>query len=238
MAHGFAPVGLALARVTHRAEPSPMTARRTFDDLPYDPRFSRALPFLHRAFLTVNRRFAAPMLRAGLGPLLSIPLSGSMMLLRTRGRSSGAVREAPLGYVVWHGAIYCVAGFGETTHWYRNVAADPHVECVLPAVAVSGIAEAVTDPAEWAAAYAALIRSMGVIGRLTVGDVRELPPEALEQQRQKLPLVRIRPDSIAPGAFDPGGLGWLPALAVGAWLTVAVTRLSVRCLHAMPRKRR
>ncbi|HEY5629966.1 MAG TPA: nitroreductase/quinone reductase family protein [Candidatus Limnocylindrales bacterium] len=213
-----------------------MTAPTTFDDLPYGPRFARALPFLHRAFLIVNRRFAAPMLRAGLGSLLSTPVTGSMMLLRTRGRRSGAVREAPLGYVIWHGAIYCVAGFGGTTHWFRNLLADPHVECVLPAVAVSGVAEAVTDPAEWAAAYEALIRSMGVIGRLTVGDVRELAPEALDQQRQAFPLVRIRPDGIAPGAFDPGGLGWLPAIAMEAWLTVGAARLGFRCLRAIGRR--
>ncbi len=199
-----------------------------FGELAYGPRFNAALPALHRAFLVVNRRLAAPALRAGLGPLFSTPFAGSLMLLRTSGRTSGQVREAPLGYVVREGAVYCVAGFGPKTHWYRNILADPHVECVLPTVAISGIAERVTDRAEWERVYPALIGSMGLVGRLTVGDVRRLPIETLERQRESFPLIRIRPDGIAAGAFDPGGLGWVPAFLVGTWLTVRVAQVAAR----------
>lgn len=192
--------------------------------LPYGPRFVAALPAIHRGFLVVNRALAGPALRAGLGPLLSTPLTGSMMLLRTRGRTSGLTREAPLGYAIHDGAIYCVAGFGPATHWYRNVLANPQVECVLPTQAVSGMAQVVTDPAEWAPAYRALIRTMGLIGRLTVGNVAVMSEEELEAHRV-LPLVRIRPTGIAPGAFDPGGLGWIPAFAIGTWATLKVVGL-------------
>jgi deazaflavin-dependent oxidoreductase (nitroreductase family) len=193
--------------------------------LPYGPRFTAALPALYRGFLVVNRGLAGPALRAGLGPLFSTPFTGSMMLLRTRGRTSGLPREAPLGYVIRDGAIYCVAGFGTRTHWYRNILADPHVECVLPTVAVSGTAEVVTDPVEWAPAYRALIGSMGVIGRLTVGDVAGMSEHELDAHRSALPLIRIRPTGIAPGAFDPGGLGWIPAFAISTWATLRLVGL-------------
>jgi deazaflavin-dependent oxidoreductase (nitroreductase family) len=202
----------------------PMDTPGSFGDLPYGPRFNAALPALHRIFLLINRRLAAPALKAGLGPLFSTPFAGSMMLLRTRGRTSGLIREAPLGYVVHEGAIVCVAGFGSTTHWYRNILADPHVECILPTVAVSGTAETVTDPLEWLPAYRALIRSLGVVGRMTVGDLARLSDEELERQRDAFPLVRIRPTGIAAGAFDPGGLGWIPAFAIGSWLTLGIAR--------------
>jgi hypothetical protein len=41
--------------------------------LPYDPRMSRLLPVLHRAFLVANRRLALPVLHAGLAPFWSLP---------------------------------------------------------------------------------------------------------------------------------------------------------------------
>jgi deazaflavin-dependent oxidoreductase (nitroreductase family) len=193
--------------------------------LPYGPRFTAALPAVHRAFLVVNRRLAGPALRAGLGPLFSTPFTGSMMLLRTRGRTSGLMREAPLGYVIRDGAIYCVAGFGAQTHWYRNILADARVECVLPTVAICGTAEVVTDPVEWVPAYRTLIASMGVIGRLAVGDVASMSEERLGVEHAGLPLVRIRPTGIAPGAFDPGGLGWIPAFAISTWATLKLVSL-------------
>jgi hypothetical protein len=75
---------------------------------------------LRRAFLIVNSLFS-PALERGLGALVSNPLTGYLLVLRTRGRRTGLMRAAPLGYVVLDGAIYCCAGFGETTAWYRNV---------------------------------------------------------------------------------------------------------------------
>ena len=92
---------------------------------------------LHRAFLIVNSLFS-PALERGLGALLSNPVTGYLMVLRTRGRRTGLIRAAPLGYVVLDGAIYCCAGFGETTAWYRNVLADPGVEVVLPGRTLRG----------------------------------------------------------------------------------------------------
>ena len=164
--------------------------------------------------------------------MFSTPFAGSLMLLRTRGRKSGLMREAPLGYLVRDGAIYCVAGFGASAAWHRNILADPHVECVLPAVSVSGLAEVVTDPVEWAAVYPALVASLGIVGRITLGDVQRLSPDDLARQRDAFPLVRIRPTGLAPGAFDPGGLGWVPAFAIGTWLTVRTARFF---LHRRPR---
>lgn len=205
-----------------------VAASRRFSDLPYGPRVNSVLPDLYRAFLVVNRRLAAPALRAGLGPLFSTPFAGSLMLLRTRGRKSGLTREAPLGYLVQDGAIYCVAGFGVTAAWHRNILADPRVECVLPTVSISGIAEVVTDPVEWAAVWPALIASLGIVGRLTLGDVQRLSPDELARQRDAFPLVRIRPTGLAPGAFDPGGLGWVPAFAIGTWLTVRTAQFVLR----------
>jgi deazaflavin-dependent oxidoreductase (nitroreductase family) len=180
-----------------------------FGELPYPPRFAASLGPLHRAFGIVNRWFAAPALRGGLGPLFSTPLTGSMMLLRTTGRTSGLRREAPLGYLICDGAVYCCAGFGVKTAWYRNLVADPRVEVILPTVAFSGMAERVTDRTEWDRVYPAYARALGIVGRLTLGDLSKASPDQLDDVFRSLPLVRIRPTGLAPGPADPGGAMWV-----------------------------
>jgi deazaflavin-dependent oxidoreductase (nitroreductase family) len=179
---------------------------------------------LRRAFLVVNQRFATPALRAGWGSVFSNPVSGYLMLLRTRGRRTWRMREAPLGYVIVEGAVYCCAGFGPATAWLRNILAEPRVEVVLPDRVISGNAERVTDPAEWVTAYRALIGSLGLVGRMTVGRIDSLDDAALLERHGGIPVVRIRPTGVAAGSMDPGGRFWLvPWLAAFA-LAIATRR--------------
>jgi deazaflavin-dependent oxidoreductase (nitroreductase family) len=186
--------------------------------LPYGRLMSRMLPAMHRAFLVLNRRLALPVLHAGLAPFGSLPISGYMAILRTRGRTSGVVREAPLGYVIFEGAVYVWAGFGPRTQWLHNIEADPHVEVVLPGRSFSGIAEVVTDPDERMRAGRALTVALGVIGSATLGfDPRTASDDELARRTKGLPLVRIRPTGIAAGPLDPGGRAWIVYQLVALW---------------------
>jgi len=213
----------------------PVTTPRTptrFGDLPYGPTMTRLLEPLHGGFIQVNRWFAVPALRAGLGPLFSTPVLGSLMVLRTTGRKSGRPRDVPLGYAILDGCVYCIAGFGAETQWFRNIQADPSVEVVLPTVTFRGVAEEVTDPGEWARAFRLLMTNMGPIGRATSGDVRGVPDDRLREMGRGLPLVRIRPTGIGSGPADPGGLMWIPvqiaATTISLWLGVKVVRAAAR----------
>jgi deazaflavin-dependent oxidoreductase (nitroreductase family) len=195
--------------------------------LPYGPITTRLLDPLRGLFLVVNRRFTAPAIRAGLGPLLSSPLGGSMLVLRTRGRKSGAIREAPLGYTLLDGGIVVVAGYGRAAHWFRNLEADPEVEVALPGAVVVGRAEEITDPAAWERAFRQLIADLGVIGGLTVPGLTSATPERLAELRAALPVVRIDVGGMRPGPYDPGGRFWLlpTAASIGiAALVVAALR--------------
>ena len=192
--------------------------------LPYGPILARLLRPLQRGFLVVNHSFMAPLMRHGLGWLVGNPLTGHLMLLRTRGRRSGLMREAPLGYVMRDGAVYCVAGYGEPTPWFRNLLADPNVEVILPTRRFKGTAQPVTDPVEWLGAYRALIASFGLLGRAVVGDIRRLDDGTLLERHRSLPVVRITPrygdEPLVAGPFDPGGRGWI--LPYGATLVAVV----------------
>ncbi len=186
--------------------------------LPYGQLMSRTLPIMHRGFLVLNRRLALPVLHAGLAPFWSLPMTGYMAILRSRGRTSGVIREAPLGYVIWEGAVYVWAGFGPKTHWLRNIEADPRVEVVLPGRSFSGLAELVTDPDERVRAGRALTASLGVIGMATLGvNPRTASDEELSRRTEGLPLVRIRPTGIAAGPLDPGGRAWIAYQVVAFW---------------------
>ncbi len=224
-------------RQEHRSEP--MTRRPVtdsgptrFGDLPYGPTMTRLLEPMHGAFIQLNRWFAVPALRAGLGPLFSTPVLGSLMVLRTTGRKSGQPRDVPLGYAILDGCVYCIAGFGVETQWFRNIQADPAVEVVLPTATFRGIAEEVTDEDEWARAFRLLMTNMGPIGRATSGDVRGVTDERLREMGRGLPLVRIRPTGIGSGPADPGGLMWLPVqvatTAVSLWLVAKMARAAAR----------
>lgn len=195
-----------------------------YGELGYVPRLERFLQPLQRGFLVVNRWCTVPAIRAGLGPLFATPLTGSILVLRTTGRRSGRIRDAPLGYAIRDGAVWCVAGFGRSTHWFRNIEADPRVEVILPTAAFSGTAEEVTDREVWLAGFRLVVGSLGVIGRLTVSGALEASDAELLERWHALPVVRIRPTGIGGGPSDPGGLAWLPLFAAEFVALVAVVR--------------
>jgi deazaflavin-dependent oxidoreductase (nitroreductase family) len=195
-------------------------------DLPYGPFLTRTLPTLSRSFRVLNRFYVIPAIKAGLGPLHANPLTGSWMLLRTTGRRTGRKREVALGYAILDGALYCSAGFGPRTQWYRNLLADSRVEVVLPGAAFAGLAEVVTDSAELDRAWRALIRSLGVLGRTFV-CAADASPDELMARTANLPLVRIRSVGLAGGPADPGG-----------WLWVTLTVVGLACLAGRVRRSR
>ena len=175
--------------------------------LPYSPAMTALLAPLRKAFLVLNRRVAAPLLHAGGGPLLTTPFAGSILLLRTTGRTTGLVREAPLGYAVIDGRVVVIAGYGRGAHWFRNALADPQVEVLLPGALIAGRAAEITDPDERRAAFRTLAASMGVVGRLTLGDLRGRTDDEIDVLAEAFPILAITPTAVRPGPFDPGGVG-------------------------------
>jgi deazaflavin-dependent oxidoreductase (nitroreductase family) len=179
----------------------------------------RYLPALHDGFNALNKYVSVPALKAGLGRYMSTPLMGYLMILRTRGRKSGEMRDAPLGYCVVGDAVYLIAGFGRKTHWFQNVNADPRVEVILPSQAFSGLAEEVTDMAERRRVLPILLRSMGLVAvSLGMGNPWQMTPDEMEAKCQGLPLVRVRATGIAAGPEDPGGWYWVVPIAASSLL--------------------
>lgn len=214
----------------HDREVSTTIASDAPPRLPYGPLLTRLLRPVQRGFLYLNRWVIGPVLRSPFGRLIGTAVTPQLMLLRTRGRRSGLVREAPLGYVIRDGFVYVVAGCGVGTPWYLNLLDNPTVEVVLPGRTIRGIAEPVTDDAEWLRSYRLLIGSFGVIGRVVEGDPSRMDDTTLLATHGVLPVVRIRAleptGLIISGPWDPGGHGRLLVwtATVGALGLATLTR--------------
>lgn len=94
------------------------------------PKTEQSLRQMFRRF----NRFMLLMWRLGLGRLINIwpEVGGRIMVIQHIGRKTGRVRQTPVNYAEIDGAIYCTAGFGAVSHWYRNMLAQPQVEIWLP----------------------------------------------------------------------------------------------------------
>jgi deazaflavin-dependent oxidoreductase (nitroreductase family) len=59
-------------------------------------------------------------------------VGGRILVLVHVGRKTGIRRRTPLNYATVDGDVYCTAGFGSSSDWYRNILAHPEVEIWLP----------------------------------------------------------------------------------------------------------
>src|SRR6266542_1045798 len=109
----------------------------------YDP---QTLEKARQAFKYFNR-FMLLMWRLGWGAWVNAwpDVGGRIMVITTTGRKSGLRRQSPVNYALVGGELYCTAGFGQVSDWYRNIKANPNVEVWLPDGWWSGVAEEVTD---------------------------------------------------------------------------------------------
>lgn len=68
-------------------------------------------------------RWALIPYRLGLGALVG----NKVLILTTKGGVSGKTRRTPLWYVRDGDVIYCISGWGPSSHWLKNLQANPNV---------------------------------------------------------------------------------------------------------------
>ncbi len=182
------------------------------------------LNFLRKAFRLVNKFFMVPAFRLGLGPILGNPFGGYFMVLKTRGRLTGRWRYTPLNYAIASGAVYWIAGFGTVSHWYRNLLANPNVELILPASAVAGIAQLVSDGAERQKALRQVMVNSGFATFVFGGfNPYTLTDQRLEELGKEYLVFGLHPTGIGSGPSDPAGGRWFwPTLII----SLALLRLA------------
>jgi deazaflavin-dependent oxidoreductase (nitroreductase family) len=187
-----------------------------------DPRLEEQL---RQGFKYFNR-FMLLMWRLGLGPLLNMgpSLAGRYMVITHIGRKSGKKRRTPVNYALVDDDVYCVAGFGSASDWYRNIIANPQVEVWLPDGWWAGIAEEVIHPEARLPLLREVLIGSGFAAYAAGVDPRQMTDEALDAATKEYRLVRIRRVAARTGKDGPGDLAWAWPLLVMVLLPLVFLR--------------
>jgi len=191
---------------------------------------------LRKAFRFLNRNMLV-LWRLGLGWQMANPISGYIMVLATTGRKSGERRLAPLNFAEHGDAVYCLAGFGKTTHWLLNLQADPQCEVWLPdGRRLRGRGELVTTEAHRIDLVREILVRSGFAAKLAESglDPTTAPDETIAelglQPGRRYEIVEIKLGDAVTGPGGPGDLTWVwPAVGLTGlvgWLVLRRRRCS------------
>jgi deazaflavin-dependent oxidoreductase (nitroreductase family) len=180
---------------------------------------------MRQAFKYFNR-FMLLLWRLGLGPLVNFwpPVVGRIMVLAHRGRTTGLLRRTPVNYALIDGDIYCVAGFGQNSDWYRNVKANPAVEVWLPDGWWTGTVEEMVDPAVRIPLIRQVLIASGFAAHAAGINPHQLSDEALQAITADYRLLRIRRSVARTGPGGPADLAWVWQIASLILLLLAFRR--------------
>ena len=168
--------------------------------------------------------------RLGAGSFMNLAwLSGQIMVITHTGRSSGRTYRTPVNYALWGEDLYCIAGFGAQSDWYRNVLACPEVEIWLPSRTFGGPVawwRSQMEPADDCDDHLDRLRDVlvasGFAGRLD-GFRPSMSDAELQAAAHDYPLMRVRLVQPCTGDGGPGDLSaiWLGAVTIAAPLVAA-----------------
>ncbi len=169
---------------------------------------------VQQAFRYINK-FMILMWRLGLGSFLNIwpMVSGRIMILTHTGRKTGLPRRTPVNYAVVDGQVYCTAGFGATSDWYRNIMAHPGVQVWLPNGWWDGIVEEVADPAARIPLLRQVLIASGWAASADGLDPYRMTDDEIGKATASYRLLCIRRTAPRTGPGGPGDLAWVWPLA-------------------------
>lgn len=155
--------------------------------------FSQAqMNSLRKVFHTLNR-FMVFMWKLGMGRLINIwPAGiGRIMVIKHRGRKSGKEYLTPVNYALVDHEIYCTAGFGSISDWYRNMLANPDIELWLPEGKRKARAEDISEAPNRLFLLRQVIIASGFAGPLFGINPKKLNDEQLDVLSKEYRLVHF-----------------------------------------------
>ena len=144
--------------------------------------------------------FMLLMWRLGLGHWINAwpAVGGRIMVLGHTGRRSGLRRQTPVNYAQVNGEVYCTAGFGPGSDWYRNLLANPEVEVWLPSGRWTGRAEDVSGCEQHLHLLRQVLIASGFAAYLAGINPRSISDEQLAAAGSDYRLIRIRRTQAEP----------------------------------------
>jgi deazaflavin-dependent oxidoreductase (nitroreductase family) len=151
------------------------------------------------------------------------------MVITHTGRKSGMKRRTPVNYALVDDEVYCTAGFGSASDWYRNIIANPQVEVWLPDGWYAGIAEEVTHPEARLPLLREVLIGSGFAAYAAGLDPKQMTDQELEATTKEYRLIHIRRVAARTGKDGPGDLVWVWPLVVTILLPLALFKRPKRC---------
>ena len=171
-------------------------------------------------------RFMLLMWRLGWGAWVNAwpEVGGRIMVITHTGRKSGLKRHSPVNYALIGDELYCTAGFGAVSDWYRNIKANPEVEVWLPDSWWAGKAEEVTDPGARLLLLRQVLINSGAVAPLMGVKPREMSDADLDAVTRDYRLIHIHRTAPRTGSDGPGDLAWIWPIAAFVFLVLLLKR--------------
>ena len=160
-------------------------------------------------FKILNRYFMVPLFRLGLGSVMTNPISGYIMVMKTIGRKSGKVRYVPVNYTIWKGNVYCLSGGRVSADWYKNLLANPEIEIIMPGGAIFGKVDCPYQSEDRLLIVRKILKNAGFAGFFEGYNPWKIGDGELEKMTADIPVLRITPTGLGAGASDPHGWAWI-----------------------------
>jgi deazaflavin-dependent oxidoreductase (nitroreductase family) len=173
-----------------------------------------------RQFFKVLNFFMLWMWRLGLRKWMNIcpPVMGRILVITHIGRKTGLHRRTPANYTIVDGELYCMAGFGKISDWYRNMIKTPQVDIWLPNSWWAGVTDEVTGEENTLPIIRQLVKDSGFAGLMFGLNAYTMSDERLAAATKSYRLLRIRRTERLRGRCGPGDLAWLWLIPAAVWL--------------------
>jgi deazaflavin-dependent oxidoreductase (nitroreductase family) len=149
--------------------------------------------------------------KLGLGPWINLAPRwlGRYMVIKHTGRKSGRVRYTPVNYVELDNEIYCTAGFGSVSDWYKNILLNPAVEIWLPNGWYSGQVIEIHDSQQRLPLFRKILEASGFVAPLMGIHPLTDSDETLGSLTADYRLLNIHRTTPCTGRGGPGELSWI-----------------------------
>ena len=163
----------------------------------------KTLEVLGRIFRVLNRQMVQ-LWRLGLGRWAeSWPAAmGRILVLEHYGRSSGRRYLTPLNFTRDGGAIHCVAAFGASADWFRNIAAAGEGTVFLPNGSFDVRMVDVSDSERRVGLIRSVLKDTGFATHLAGIDPRSMPDDELADATAAYRVVRFDAVSVSSQRLD------------------------------------
>lgn len=170
-------------------------------------------------------KFIVFLWKLGLSNWLNIwpKVFGRYLVITHTGRKSGARFRTPVNYSIVDGSIYCVAGFGQVSDWYKNIKKNPKIEVWLIDGYWQGTAEEIINQPNQIEIMRAVLIGSGFAARVFGINPSKADDATLQYLTRDYCLVKLNLVNERTGNGGPNQYAWIWPIATFL-LTIALFR--------------